>query len=134
MGRLTVARVAVSGDSPDAWASTSAMIGRRAASSRCSWSVCETPNKRPGELPPFYQSAAEDNIIRNLSSLSWRNLVGTEITLDVGGVSITYSKNHRGIDHGSLFQEADRKPLRSDQLNYDYYQGEDEDPTFAEMA
>jgi len=60
--------------------------------------------------------------------------VGTEITLDVEGVSITYSKNYRGIDHGSLFQEADRKPLRSDQLDYDYYESEDEDPTSAEMA
>jgi hypothetical protein len=60
--------------------------------------------------------------------------VGTEITLDVGGVSITYSKNHRGMDHGSLFQETDRKPLRSDQLDYDYYESEDEDSTSAEMA
>ncbi len=60
--------------------------------------------------------------------------MGTEITLDVGGVSITYSKNHRGIDHGSLFQEPDRKPLRSDQLDYKYYASEHEDPTSAEMA
>ena len=60
--------------------------------------------------------------------------MGTEITLDVGGVSVTYSKNHRGIDHGSLFQEADRKPLRSDQLDYDYYESEGEDPTSTEMA
>lgn len=60
--------------------------------------------------------------------------MGTEITLDVGGVSITYSKNHRGIDHGSLFQEVNRKPLRSDGLNYDYFESEDVDPTSAEMA
>jgi hypothetical protein len=53
--------------------------------------------------------------------------LGTEITLDVGGVSITYSKNHRGIDHGSLFQERDRKPVKSEQLDYEYY--ESEDPT-----
>lgn len=60
--------------------------------------------------------------------------MGTEITLDVGGVSITYSKNHIGTDHGSLFQEPDRKPLRSDRLDYNYYESEDEDSTSAEMA
>lgn len=37
--------------------------------------------------------------------------MGTEITLNVGGVSLTYSKNRRGMDHGSLFQEVDRKEL-----------------------
>jgi HEPN/Toprim N-terminal domain 1 len=61
-------------------------------------------------------------------------LVGTEITLDVGGMSITYSKNHLGFDHGSLFQESDRRPIRSDQLDYDYFERENEDPTSAEMA
>ncbi|MCS3479356.1 hypothetical protein M2212_006202 [Bradyrhizobium elkanii] len=60
--------------------------------------------------------------------------MGTEITLDVGGVSITYSKNHRGIDHGSLFQEQDRKPVKSEQLDYEYYESEGDDPTSAEMA
>ncbi len=60
--------------------------------------------------------------------------MGTEITLDVGGVSITYSKNHPGTDHGSLFQEQDRKPVRSDQLNYDYCDSAEEYPTSAEMA
>jgi len=47
--------------------------------------------------------------------------LGTEITLDVGGVSLTYGKNHMGMDHGSLFQEPNRKPDRSEQVNYDYY-------------
>ncbi|WP_257168178.1 HEPN/Toprim-associated domain-containing protein [Bradyrhizobium sp. SRS-191] len=60
--------------------------------------------------------------------------MGTEITLDVAGVIVTYSKNHRGIDHGSLFQERDRKAIRSDQLNYDWYKEEGEDPTPSEMA
>ena len=60
--------------------------------------------------------------------------MGTEITLDVGGISLTYSKNHRGMDHGSLYQEADRKPIGSDQLDYDYYEREGEDPTPSEMA
>jgi len=60
--------------------------------------------------------------------------VGTEITLDVAGVSLTYSKNHRGVDHGSIFQEMDRKAIKSDQLNYDWYSEESEDPTPSEMA
>lgn len=38
--------------------------------------------------------------------------MGTEITLDVGGMSLTYNRNSIGIDHGSLFQERDRKPIR----------------------
>lgn len=60
--------------------------------------------------------------------------MGTEITLDVGGVSITYSKNNLGINHGSLFQAQDRKPVKSEQLNYEYYESEGEDPILAEMA
>jgi hypothetical protein len=60
--------------------------------------------------------------------------LGTEITLNVAGVSVTYSKNHRGIDHGSIFQEKDRKAIKSDQLDYDWYEEEGEDPTPSEMA
>jgi hypothetical protein len=60
--------------------------------------------------------------------------VGTEITLDVGEIGLTYSKNHRGMDHGALYQESDRKPFPSDQLDYDYYKNHDEDPTSSEMA
>ena len=60
--------------------------------------------------------------------------MGTEITLDVERVSLTYSKNHRGMDHGALFQESDRRPVRSDQLDYDYYKDHEEDATAAEMA
>ena len=60
--------------------------------------------------------------------------MGTEITLEVGGMGITYSKNHMGIDHGSLFQESDRKPFRSDQLDYGYFERESEDPAPSEMA
>jgi hypothetical protein len=60
--------------------------------------------------------------------------LGTEITLDVAGVSITYSKNHRGIDHGSIFREQDRKAIKSDQVDYDWYEENDEDPTASEMA
>jgi hypothetical protein len=60
--------------------------------------------------------------------------VGTAITLDVGGVELTYSKNDRGIDHGSIFQEQDRKPIHSDQISYDYFEREGEDATAMEMA
>ena len=60
--------------------------------------------------------------------------MGTEITLDVAGVAVTYSKNHRGIDHGSIFQEQDRKAIKSDQLDYDGYKEEGKDPTLSEMA
>lgn len=60
--------------------------------------------------------------------------VGTQITLDLAGVSVTYSKNHRGIDHGSIFQEKDRKAIESNQLDYDRYEVESEYPTLSEMA
>jgi hypothetical protein len=61
-------------------------------------------------------------------------LVGTEITLDVGGLTLTYSKNSRGIDHGSLYQEKDRKRLRTKQIDYDYFAEHAEDPGPIEMA
>jgi hypothetical protein len=60
--------------------------------------------------------------------------LGTAITLDVAGMSVTFSKNHRGIDHGSIFQEQDRKALKSDQVDYDWYGNEGEGPTPFEMA
>jgi hypothetical protein len=60
--------------------------------------------------------------------------LGTEIGLDVASLPVTYSKNQRGIDHGSIFQEQDRKPVKSDQIDYDWHEEEDEDPTPSEMA
>ena len=60
--------------------------------------------------------------------------MGTAITLEVGGMEITYSKNHMGIDHGSLFQESDRKTPRSDKLRCEHLKGESEDPASSEMA
>ena len=60
--------------------------------------------------------------------------MGTEIRLDVAGVSVTYSKNHRGPDHGSIYQESDRKAVRSDQIDYDWCSEYGEDPTSSEMA
>jgi len=35
--------------------------------------------------------------------------LGTEIHLEIGGVTVDWSKNSRGVDHGVLFQEQDRK-------------------------
>lgn len=60
--------------------------------------------------------------------------MGTEITLEVGGITLDWSKNSRGADHGMLFQEKDRKRVRSDQINYDYFRDQDEDPGAMEMA
>lgn len=60
--------------------------------------------------------------------------MGTEISLDIGGMTIDWSKNSMGVDHGPLFQEADRKAIRSDQIDYDYFAENDEDPTSMEMA
>lgn len=60
--------------------------------------------------------------------------MGTAITLEVGGLELTYSKNDRGIDHGSLFQEHDRKRHRSEQIDYDYFRESGEEPAPMEMA
>ncbi|MBZ4329651.1 HEPN/Toprim-associated domain-containing protein [Corallococcus sp. AS-1-12] len=60
--------------------------------------------------------------------------MGTLITLDVGGITLTHSKNSRGTDHGSLFQEQDRKATHSDQINYEYFKETGKSPTPMEMA
>ncbi|MCY0852503.1 HEPN/Toprim-associated domain-containing protein [Cupriavidus sp. D39] len=43
--------------------------------------------------------------------------MGTEIHLEVGGVSIDWSKNNAGTDHRSLFQEGDRARLPSEEAD-----------------
>lgn len=35
--------------------------------------------------------------------------MGTEISLDIAGLSVDWSKNGRGVDHGFLFQPGDRR-------------------------
>lgn len=60
--------------------------------------------------------------------------MGTHIDLAVGGISLDWAKNSRGNDHGSLFQEQDRKRLRSDQIDYEYFEREQESPGDMEMA
>ena len=53
--------------------------------------------------------------------------MGTEITLEVGGLTLDCSKNGRGSDHGAFFQERD-------QIDYDYFADNDDDPGPMEMA
>jgi hypothetical protein len=53
--------------------------------------------------------------------------LGTAIELKVAGLSISYSKNAMGIDHGVLFQEEDRQRRLSDQIDYEYYEQNPED-------
>ena len=60
--------------------------------------------------------------------------MGTEITLELGGLTLDWSKNSRGSDHGMLFQERDRMRQRSDQIDYEYVARNDEDPSPMEMS
>jgi len=61
--------------------------------------------------------------------------LGTEIELTIGGISLGYSKNHMGIDHGFLFQKADHTRCRADGIDYDYYASHpEEDLALAEAA
>lgn len=48
--------------------------------------------------------------------------MGTEINLTVGGISLSFSKNHMGIDFGHLFQEGDRTRRKMEEVNYEYYE------------
>jgi hypothetical protein len=51
--------------------------------------------------------------------------VGTEISLDIGGLSVSWAKNHRDSDHGFLFQRADLQRIQSKQINYDVVEKDD---------
>src|SRR5690554_1907293 len=51
--------------------------------------------------------------------------MGTSIELSVGNVSLSYSKNHMGIDYGFLFQDGDLTRRKSESLDYEY---DDENP------
>ena len=57
--------------------------------------------------------------------------MGTEITLDIGGLSVDGAKNYIGNDHGSLFQDIDRQRVRTDQSGFD--EEESDEPYQAEM-
>lgn len=60
--------------------------------------------------------------------------MGTIISLDIAGMGLDWSKNSKGVDYGTLFQEQDRKRVRSDQISYEYYEGKDEELAPNEMA
>ncbi|MDA3791027.1 MAG: HEPN/Toprim-associated domain-containing protein [Desulfobacula sp.] len=48
--------------------------------------------------------------------------MGTSIELCIGNVSLSYSKNHMGIDYGFLFQSSDLTRRKSEAINYEYYE------------
>ncbi len=60
--------------------------------------------------------------------------MGTEIQLEVGGVTVDWAKNRAGTDHGVLYQEKDRKRLRADAINYRYHEEQGLDPAPMEAA
>lgn len=60
--------------------------------------------------------------------------MGTEISLDVCGLSVDHSKNSRGSDHGALFQPGDRRRITSDQIDYAYFDERGEAPGAMEDA
>lgn len=48
--------------------------------------------------------------------------MSTPITLQIGDITLTYNTGYIGIDHGMLFQEADRVRRRHNSINYEYYE------------
>jgi hypothetical protein len=60
--------------------------------------------------------------------------LGTEISLDIGGIVLDWAKNTCGNDHGMLFQHGDRKRVHLAQINYEYFKEIGEDPEAMEMA
>lgn len=45
--------------------------------------------------------------------------MGTEISLEVGAITVDWGKNMRGSDHRPLYQERDRKRLICNQIDDD---------------
>ena len=56
--------------------------------------------------------------------------MGTEISLDIAGLSVDWSKNHRGADHGFLFQSDDRRRVTCGDDDHD----DDPDRSLMERA
>ena len=56
--------------------------------------------------------------------------MGTEISLDIAGLSVDWSRNRRGIDHGFLFQSGDRRRVPWEDDDHD----DDPDRSLEEMA
>lgn len=53
--------------------------------------------------------------------------MGTEIQLTIAGVSLSYAKNHIGLDFGYLFQDGDATCRKLDGINYEYYEDHPEE-------
>jgi hypothetical protein len=49
-------------------------------------------------------------------------------------MTVDWSKSMRGVDHGPLYQEQDRKRLVCEQIDYAYFEKEEESPAPFEMA
>ncbi|WP_395541549.1 HEPN/Toprim-associated domain-containing protein [Neotabrizicola sp. sgz301269] len=60
--------------------------------------------------------------------------MGTEINLRICGISLSYSKNHMGIDFGHLFQDGDLTRRRMEEINYDYYASNPEEIADLEVS
>ncbi|WP_341314549.1 HEPN/Toprim-associated domain-containing protein [Paraburkholderia sp. IMGN_8] len=60
--------------------------------------------------------------------------MSTEISLEVGGMTVDWSQNVRGKDHGPLYQEQDRKRLECDGIDYGYFEREGQSPAGFEMS
>ncbi|MCU7914774.1 MAG: hypothetical protein KZQ65_02445 [Candidatus Thiodiazotropha sp. (ex Gloverina cf. vestifex)] len=60
--------------------------------------------------------------------------MGTEIELEIAGLTLDWSKNSRGIDHGALFQECDRKSFHSEQLYHEHYERSECDSSIMDMG
>ena len=56
--------------------------------------------------------------------------MGTEISLDIAGLSVDGSKNRRGVDHGFLFQSDDRRRVPWEDDDHD----DESDQSLMEMA
>lgn len=48
--------------------------------------------------------------------------MGTSIELTIAGISLSYAKNHMGLDFGFLFQDGDETRRKLDGINYEYYE------------
>lgn len=60
--------------------------------------------------------------------------MGTEIHLSVSHISLTFSKNHKGMGHSSLFLESDRQRRRCDQIDYEVFEENGDDPSLYEWC
>ncbi len=65
--------------------------------------------------------AAKIKNCRTKASLTCRfgGSLGTEITLDAAGSTVANRKARGRVDHGSIFQERDRGPIKFDAEDYD---------------